>query len=158
MTKVLALALLALPALLLTLAGCNLLPLPTAPPQGDVAARALFQRGVWRSNGIDSYRFTVSRPCFCPTEWSGPFEVEVEDGQVVSVTRDGGVVGAEQAGSIPRTIEAVFEVVLENTTASKIEVTYDATFGFPSQVSVDPIANAADEEFGITVMGFEPTG
>ena len=145
-------ALLVIPAL----AACSLLPLPTPGPGGEVARVAAEQRSFWRSQGFASYTFSVSRPCFCPPEWSGPFEVTVVDGATTVVTYQGAPAPAANVEHIPKTIEAVFDLLIANA-ATTVDVTYDPIFGFPASMSVDPIVNAIDDEFGITITNFDST-
>ena len=138
-------ALLLVPAL----AACSLVPLPTPGPGGEVARVAAEQRSFWRSQGIASYTFGVTRTCFCPPEWSGPFEVTV-------VMYQGAPAPGANVEHIPKTIEAVFDLLIANV-ATKVDVTYDPIFGFPASISVDPLVNAIDDEFGITITSFDPT-
>jgi hypothetical protein len=138
------------------LAACSLLPLPTPGPGGEVARVAAEQRSFWRSQGIASYTFSVTRSCFCPPEWSGPFEATVVDGATTLVTYLGAPAPAANIEFIPKTIEAVFDLLIANA-ATTVDVTYDPIFGFPASFSVDPIVNAIDDEFGITVANFDPT-
>ncbi len=145
-------ALLLVPAL----AACSLLPLPTPGPGGEVARVAAEQHSFWRSQGIASYTFSVSRPCFCPPEWSGPFDVTVVDGATTGVTFQGFPAAAAFVEHIPTTIEAVFDLLIANA-ATTVDVTYDPIFGFPASYSVDPIVNAIDDEFSITITNFGPT-
>jgi hypothetical protein len=146
-------ALLLVPAL----AACSLLPLPTPGPGGEVARVAAQQRSFWRGKGIASYTFNVSRPCFCPPEWSGPFEVTVVDGATTVVTYQGAPAPAANVEHVPKTIEAVFDLLIANA-ATTVDVTYDSTFGFPDAFSVDPIKNAIDDEFSVTITNFQPIG
>jgi len=137
-------------------AACSLLPLPTAGPGGEVARVAAEQRSFWRDQGFASYTFSVSRPCFCPPEWSGPFEVTVVDGATTVVTYQDVPAPAANIEQIPKTIEAVFDLLIANA-ATTVDVTFDPLFGFPASFSVDPIVNAIDDEFGITITNFDPT-
>ena len=145
-------ALLLVPAL----AACSLLPLPTPGPGGEVARVAAEQRSFWRSQGIASYTFGVTRTCFCPPEWSGPFEVTVVDGATTVVMYQGAPAPGANVEHIPKTIEAVFDLLIANA-ATTVDVTYDPVFGFPASYSLDPIVNAIDDEFGITITSFDPT-
>jgi len=138
------------------LAACSLLPLPTPGPGGEVARVAAEQRSFWQGKGIASYTFSVSRPCFCPPEWSGPFEVTVVDGATTVVTYEGAPAAAANVEHIPKTIEAVFDLLIANA-ATTVEVTYDPIFGFPASISVDPLVNAIDDEFDITISDFQPS-
>jgi len=156
MKRLLAAILLAAILLAPALAACSLLPLPTPGPGGEVARVAAEQRSFWRSQGLDSYTFAITRLCFCPPEWSGPFMVTVVDGVTTLVTYEGAPAPVANVEHIPKTIEAVFDLLVASAATTK-DVTYDPVFGFPASYSVDPIVNAVDDEFAITVSDFDPS-
>lgn len=43
-----------------------------------------------------------------------------------------------------------------NAKPATFEATYDPSLGYPTLVAVDPIANAADDEYRFTVLGLLP--
>jgi hypothetical protein len=56
-------------------------------------------------------------------------------------------------------VEAMFDLVSEATAeAFSVEVDYDDTLGFPTDVFIDWEQNTIDEEFGWTVLSFAETG
>ncbi|HKI55127.1 MAG TPA: DUF6174 domain-containing protein [Anaerolineales bacterium] len=118
----------------------------------------------WQDANIPNYRFTLNVGCFCAFRSQMPATVEVQDGEVVSI------VGAD--GETISTTDPLNEYVLEYATidrlfaelnsdsvqgADKLTVTYDPTYGFPSEISIDFIERAVDDELTITVSAFEPT-
>ncbi|MEW5830116.1 MAG: DUF6174 domain-containing protein [Chloroflexota bacterium] len=120
------------------------------------------QRAAWDGQAVTHYRFTVAVLCFCPFA-NVPVTYEVLDGQVVNasvgpeVDLGGGTL--EQVTSMTAefdTVEKLFAYVERALNeADKVEVTYDASYGFPSQVSVDWIELAVDDELAFTITGFE---
>ena len=41
---------------------------------------------LWKSQSLRNYDFTLERQCFCPEDWRGPVEIQVRDGNAVTVT------------------------------------------------------------------------
>ncbi len=108
-------------------------------------AQTLWQRVRPMSN---SYAMDQQVVCFCAT-----------GGTVFRVTVTGGVVvrardAATDADVAPamltrfRTVDQLFDEVrsAQGVPGRLTAVTYDATYGFPSDVSLDPIKNATDDE------------
>jgi len=117
----------------------------------------------WQDANISHYRFTLNVGCFCAFRSQMPASVEVQDGEVVSI------IGAD--GEAISTTDPINEYVLSYATidrlftelnsdsvqgADKLTVTYDPTYGFPSDISIDFIERAIDDELAITVSEFEP--
>jgi hypothetical protein len=112
---------------------------------------------IWAGHELRSYTFTISRPCFCPPEASGPFVVTVTDGQVTSVTLNGlAVRGADATGSIPFTIDQAFLLLRGLDPSAQLTVTWDPDLGYPVEASIDPIANAIDDEYGLSITELTP--
>ena len=115
----------------------------------------------WNDANINHYSMQVSVSCFCPFGDINPITVEVKDGQIVSMI---GANGAEVLDTDPAyaalsqyaNVDSLLTWVGEAlANADKIDVSYDATYGFPSSVSVDYIAEATDDEIWIEVSNFE---
>ena len=145
----------AVAALLLVLAviaGCGLF---TAQQPGSAAARDLAAHlDAWRASGPSSYSYTITRSCFCP--FTDPLRVTVTNGVTTAITKAGQPAAAEELSFLPKTVPEAFKVVSDNLAAAKIAVTYDPTFGFPTSIVVDSIANAIDDEFSMTLTDFAP--
>lgn len=116
-------------------------------------------RDKWTSKGISHYRFELTISCFCPFFEVNPVTVEVLDGKIVSMTgADGQPLPEnfrsefEQAG----TVDLLFAIAEENiANADQVDVTYDATYGFPASIKVDRIEMAMDDEISYYVESFE---
>ena len=131
-------------ACVLLVGGCGPTKTLTASPTDLASARAR-----WAAVGPDAYTMTLSRSCFCPEEYRGPYRVSVRGGTVTRVEMNGQTLPADRALSV----EALF-ALLEDATArpaERIDVTYDARLGYPTSVAIDYDARIADEEVAYTV-------
>lgn len=147
----------ALAIVALSASACAFLPGASPDTRSDREREIALQAAKWASAGIDSYTFTITRSCFCPPESSGPFEVTVESGITTSVLYEGKPLAAGQIGNVPLTMEAAFAALLAGEEGATMEATWDPDLGFPVSVAVDPIPNAIDDEFSITIEDFAPT-
>jgi hypothetical protein len=116
----------------------------------------------WEDANISHYQFNLNIGCFCAFQDQMPLTVEVSNGEVVSmVGADGAAITATDVNyelfSKYATIDRLFselDAVL-NGDADEVTVTYDATYGFPSQINIDYIKEAVDDELYLSVSGFE---
>lgn len=115
----------------------------------------------WNDANISHYRVQVGISCFCPFGEVNPITVEVRDNQVVSMM---GANGVEILDTDPLYSTLMTYATIDNlftwsgealANADKIEITYDATYGFPTSVAVDYITEATDDEIWIDVSNFE---
>lgn len=115
---------------------------------------------LWKDQELDNYDFTLERQCFCPEDWRGPVNIEVRNGNAVSVTyqSDGSVVTEGKFDDVD-TIDKLF-ILLNNAYAGKgdfeqkadsVDVTYDEQMGYPVTLYIDVSQQMADEEQGYTV-------
>ncbi len=110
---------------------------PADPRRGSLDAA----RAAWADAEISTYAYDVQFSCECPESSSGPFQVTVVDGAVVSVRHLFGI-EADHAG---RTIEQVFDAIEASLDADhQVDVTYDAATGVPGRVFLDLEAMAVD--------------
>lgn len=108
---------------------------------------------LWNSTGLSSYDYVVSRGCFCPQEFIGPYDGSVTDGEIVRVTFEG-VDTAEMEflkdrsyAEVAPDVDALFEIVRGAIRqADQVTVAYDPALGYPTAVSIDWILNAVDDE------------
>ncbi|MEW6241740.1 MAG: DUF6174 domain-containing protein [Chloroflexota bacterium] len=117
-------------------------------------------REKWDSQAASHYRFNLSIGCFCPYHEIMPLTVEVQDGQIVSMTDvNGQPVREEFRANFEEaaTIEGLFAIVEQAASggADEIKVEYDAAYGFPSSISIDYIKEAMDDEISYHVLNFE---
>ncbi len=119
-------------------------------------------RQKWQDAQVNHYRYSLSVICFCPGTDKMPLTVEVQDGNVVSMTyADGTPVGAEdpQFGFYSQfaTIDGIFSELKADLggAADEVTVTYDSTYGFPADVNIDRIKQAIDDELALKISNFE---
>ncbi len=117
-------------------------------------------REKWRTANISHYRFELSVGCFCPFGQQMPLTIEVQNGQVVSMAyNDGSIVPENERKSFEQyeTIDALFDYTASVIgKADEIKINYNPTYGFPSNVQIDFIKNALDDELWLSVQSFEP--
>jgi hypothetical protein len=100
----------------------------------------------WERSGIESYEITVRRLCFCG--FVEPVRVRVIDGIIVSrtVVPSGEPVPHTHAAYIPD-VPGLFAIVEEAAVgADELDVTFDAVYGFPTEISIDGDETAVDDE------------
>ena len=88
-----------------------------------------------------------------------PLAIEVQNGEIVSmVASNGGDMTPYQDTFRKRaTIESLFDM-LDSTTSTrvyKLEVQYDAKYGFPTSIVIDPYRMMTDDATGYYVTDFE---
>jgi len=119
-------------------------------------------RQTWQDSGITHYRFILNIGCFCVFRNLMPLSVEVQNGELISITYpDGTLVAATDPNyetfARHATIERIFSELEAGLAggADEVTVTYNSTRGFPSDIYFDYIKEAADDELSITVSNFE---
>ena len=119
-------------------------------------------RQTWHSSEITHYRFSLFIGCFCAFTQRMPLNIEVRDGEVVSIAYSDGeallptdpnFANFSQYATIDR-LFAELDADL-NGEADQVTVTYDPTYGFPADIQIDFIKNAADDELSLSVSNFE---
>lgn len=114
-------------------------------------------RARWASSGITSYELTVNRLCFCG--FVDPVRVTVEDGTIVSrtVVSTGEPLPAAYAEYYPD-IPGLFAIVEQAATeADELDTRFDAVYGFPTEIAIDWIENAVDDEVVYRTEAFTVT-
>ena len=119
-------------------------------------------RQTWQDSGISHYRFTLNIGCFCPFRDQMPITVEVQNGEAISMNAsDGTPIAATDPGyetfSRYATIDRIFSTLEAGLAgeAEEVTVTYDPTYGFPTEIYFDYIKAAADDELSLSVSEFE---
>jgi hypothetical protein len=116
-------------------------------------------RAKWDLAEVTHYRFDLTISCFCPFMEIVPVTVEVKDGQIVSLTDVNGQPLADSFRATfeeAATVEGLFAIAAENlANADKVEIVYDAQYGFPASIVVDRIRMAADDEISYYAEAFE---
>ena len=119
-------------------------------------------REKWQDANITHYRMKLNISCFCAFRNQMPLTVEVRDGQIISMeTVDGSLVLDTDPNyeffAPHATIDLLFaelDAALNNG-ADSVTVTYDATYGFPTEIAIDYSQEIADEEMYFSITDFE---
>jgi hypothetical protein len=113
----------------------------------------------WIAQSVDHYRFDLTIGCFCPWRDLMPLQVEVKNGQVISLTdKTGQPTPPAYAETFNRaaTIDGLFGILDSAIgSASKITVEYDADYGYPKSIHIDYSSMVTDDEINYTVENFE---
>jgi hypothetical protein len=130
----------------------------------SIGAPTEFERNrqTWQASGITHYRFSLNIGCFCAFRNQMPIVVEVQNGEIISMTYPDGTLVAEpdpnhEIFSKHATIERLFSELEAGQAgdAEEVTVTYDSARGFPSEIHFDYIKAAADDELSLTISNFE---
>jgi Family of unknown function (DUF6174)/Domain of unknown function (DUF6438) len=113
---------------------------------------------LWNQQNFSSYRYTLSRSCFCTAEAREPVVIQVKEGKVTGITsvKTGKPVNRElfQAyDSVPKLFAVIKDAIAKK--AASLDVKYHPTLGYPIQINVDYNAQIADEELYLTVDKLE---
>ncbi len=107
---------------------------------------------AWNSFNRGTYDFVLQRGCFCV--YAGQFEIRVRDNQIEEI-----IPSWDDLRGVPKedyqyfqTIDDIFDL-LENAYTEEaflIDVEYSDN-GYPTQISIDYIENAVDDELSLGV-------
>lgn len=141
------------------LLGVTLLTAPACDPDLGFSPfterqRLVLARDRWIDRAPESYAFTMQLTCFCVA--IQPMRVTVVNGAVVSVRPVGSdeELDARYRGPfvpIPELFELVSSAI--DRPAYRIQAEYDPVLGFPTDVFIDYMKDAVDEEYGFLVHG-----
>ena len=116
-------------------------------------------RDKWERSGIDDYEYHLRVLCFCPPNNTFPVIIKVQNGVNLSVEY------AQEPKEVTNdffkpldTIDKLFGIIQNaiDTGADSLIVEYDATYGYPKSIEIDPITNAIDEEISYFIEAFFP--
>jgi hypothetical protein len=114
----------------------------------------------WQDANISHYRFNLFVGCFCVFSQDMPLVIEVKDGEVVSMEyQSGNEIEATNLELFEKyaTIDRIFSELETNIygKADEVIIKYDPTYGFPTEINIDFIKDAIDDELALTVSNFE---
>ena len=116
----------------------------------------------WQDANITHYRFELSIGCFCVFRDQMPLTIEVRDGQIVHMAAVDGTLVLDTDQNYEfyaphATIDLLFAELdaALNDGADSVTVTYDSTYGFPTEIGIDYSQEIADEEAYYSISGFE---
>jgi len=116
----------------------------------------------WQDANITHYRFELSIGCFCAFRDQMPLTVEVRDEQIVHMATVDGTLVLDTDQNYEfyaphATIDLLFAEIeaAVKEGADSVTVTYDPTYGFPTEIAIDYSQEIADEEMYYSISGFE---
>ena len=114
----------------------------------------------WQNASISHYRYNLFISCFCVFNEDMPLLVEVQDGGVVSMEFQSGNEidpGLHETFDKYATIDRFFAELESdiNGAADVVTAKYDETYGFPTEVTIDFVQEATDDELYLTLSNFE---
>jgi len=116
----------------------------------------------WARSGVRDYAYTLRVFAF-GLGVGRPARVTVQNGRRISIApADGNPKPLETDGRVfppYDTVDDLFGVVQQaiDTRADRLDVEYDPVLGYPTEIEIDYIRLAADDEFGVAVSKFEAT-
>lgn len=133
----------------------------TSKPSNNTASELYFMANrdllaaetKWRQKQPEHYGYTLQRSCFCTAEYRKPIAIEVQHERVQTayLLPEKTLLPWERITDAV-TVEGLFEVIRKaiEDKAARIDVEYDATYGYPSSISIDPNTATADDEMYFT--------
>lgn len=101
--------------------------------------------------------YQIDLHCFCFGIL--PYKILVKDSSEIAVPLDDQEQEYYEQFKLPNepaTIDALFGIIREySSTAARIDVEYDKTYGYPRKISVDPNYDTYDDEFSYSVTNFK---
>ncbi len=138
--------------LLLTLAACGgQIGSPEKAPQ---LLMLLENEAKWTREAPADFSYQWRQACFCL--FREPVRVLYADGEFVHAVPLEPSENGRDRNDQPYTVEALFDVIRRALADKDAEVTveYDATYGYPTQVSIDWIPAAVDDEINYIIEDF----
>ena len=132
-------------AVTLSLFGCTY---PILQITGDQDQDALNRnQTLWKNAHLSSYSYTYKRMCFCPPEEDMVVKVQYGDVASASYSPSNTPVLPDRLDDL-MTVEDFFQVIQEAITnkVARLDVTYNATLGYPERIFIDIDERMADEE------------
>lgn len=107
---------------------------------------------AWQASGISDYQLAMRRTCGECLPTSALAVVVTVSGGVKTVSRATNGEPVEAPAEIYPDVEGLFDLIEEMALAgADVEAEYDDELGFPRSISVDPVPDAVDDEFGYVI-------
>jgi hypothetical protein len=115
-------------------------------------------RQRWASAALHDYEFDYQLSCFCGPDATEPVHIVVQNDHIVTVVRSrDGLPAGTTYGGWPRVDELFAEVQQRlDQRVARLEVSYDATYGYPHSIILDIELMAADDESFETAGNLRP--
>ncbi len=139
--------------LILLVAGCSNTPSGTSD---NLQQLARFH-AQWEGLHITDYRVRIRYDCFCGNVHTRAIDVTVRQGQITaaSYADTHAPVEAEKISQV-QGIQGVFDYAREalGRSPSRVNLTFDPTYFFPSQAHFDFVSSADDDDVSFSVTAF----
>ena len=106
-------------------------------------------RSRWQAYGLQNYVFTQNRVCYCAPPHT--VDIVVQNGRVARVTSDAGEPVANYHPAMTLTQMFAWIDTLQQHKPARLEVEYDARFGFPARLQLDKSVQMADDELDLRI-------
>ncbi len=126
--------------------GIRTTPDPTIT-NGDAQRALTSARSKWKSQGVPSYVYNLSRNCFCPP--TTDVKIVVRRGVPAKSTRK----DLLSQATVPRLFRTIQEAIDDKV--AKLVVKYGKR-GVPRDIFIDRSTRVAEDEIGYLVRGFAP--
>jgi hypothetical protein len=125
---------------------------------GVTVAGAESHRAQWEAADLTAYLYEYQKQCKCSLATLRPARIEVRAGSVTRVTYldNAQTLESPPADAFP-TIDDLFDHIDEaaRMDAASLVVTYDATLGYPTLISIDYRRDISDDEIIIRASNLE---
>jgi hypothetical protein len=132
-------------------------PTPNVPPATQTLASTQQTldkyRQRWQQANIRHYEYVFQRGCFCPSDVRAEVLIEVKDGKVLNANNHKSRrMIADHLSLNRQSIDYFFSKIQAaiDSKSEKIEVKYNAQYGYPESVFIDYRKRLADEELRLS--------
>ncbi len=126
--------------------------------EADVRGELDVNRALWDAAAIHDYSMSFQRLClFCTVDILIPVRITVRGDTIHEVTDlDTGEPVEEPAEGAFLTIDGVFDVIQDaiDRDAAEIDVRYNSTFGYPTDVTIDFSRSRFDDDTEFQISEF----
>jgi hypothetical protein len=122
------------------------------------------EKAKWEALNATKYAFDYNASCFCGGLEHFPARFVVENNEITKVLDistgldkmySNGTLVVDSLPNLAKTIDDLFEVLEEeHFGAASMEVTFDEEDGFPTDIYIDRIRNAMDDEVSYWASNF----
>ncbi len=115
-------------------------------------------RERWKAYGFAKYTIEQQRLCFCPFRGNIVLLKIYEDNIVAAKHTDNEDDVNQNEIQIYKTVDELFDFIetLKDGNADSLIVQYDSTYGYPTNIYVDFIKNAVDDELCYNSSNLKP--
>ena len=114
------------------------------------------QRGLWESNSTKNYNYVSTHACFCTPNFATALRVTVRNNVVTAVVVESS--GQAVPLNYRPTIEGLFDFIdtEARSRAALLDVTYHATWGYPTRIKYGTPENDGGGIITVTSLSITP--